>query len=128
MKAALLLFWFSLPVLAQNAVTTQPQAHKTKQHVITKGDVTIVHDCHKIELDAEDALDQARSESPDGRARLERPKHGTAYDCYTTEKPVYDTLVDMDIHDKLSEEGKKLLQIVRTDNAYFQLSLASEEK
>lgn len=99
-----------------------------KRHAITQGDRAVIQDCHAIELAAEDALDRARAEAPDGRARLEKPGHSVAYSCYTTEKPVYDTLLDMDVHDRLSDEGKKILRVVSEDNAYFQLSLTADEK
>jgi hypothetical protein len=100
----------------------------TKHHVITDGEITVIKDCHRIALDAEDALDQARQDAADGRATLERPKHSIAYDCYTAEKPAYDTLSDLYFKDKLNDQGKKFMNIIRDDMAYFQLSLTADEK
>jgi hypothetical protein len=108
---------------AQNPHTTHPHI---KQHVITNGDITIVQDCHVIYLDADDAFRQEQAEK--GSAMLAKPQHSTAYSCYTTEKPVYDTLVDMDVHDKLNEKGKKLLALVLDDVSYFAISLDADEK
>lgn len=99
---------------------------KCHAHVITEGDLKIIQDCHEIHLDAEDDYEQQQSDQ--GSARLHKPKHSTAYSCYTTEKPVYDTLLDLYVKDKLNEKGKKLMDLVSSYNSYFQLALDESEK
>lgn len=72
---------------AQTTSTWSHHTIRTKQHVITKGDVTAVQACHVIYLNADDAFRQEQGEK--GSARLTRPQRSTAYDCYTIENPVY---------------------------------------
>lgn len=106
------------------------QAHQSRpaKHVITDAELDVLHDCHKITIAADEALDQARSEASDGRARLEKPDHGTAYDCYTEEKPAYKVLLELYVKDRISDEDLKLMHIVEEDMAYFELSLTKDEK
>jgi hypothetical protein len=103
--------------LAILLISAGASAQNPEQHVITEGDLTIIHDCHGIYLDEHD-----------GSATLANAEHSTAYECYRTEHPVYETLVDMEAQGKISEQDRRLRRLVLDDVTYFELSLDSDEK